>query len=99
MCALISEEVWSSTGMNYRKIKEKYSSEIGACMAFITSKRGLSKSEMNVFGETIGQLCVDSKKRKIKKKKQKPSNRRSSDAFLTEEPTIINDHDGETFSI
>ena len=103
MNALISEEVWSSTGMNYGKIKEKYPNEIGACMAFITGKRGLSKTEMSIFGETIGQLCVDSrvklKKKKDKEEKAKPKSRRSSDASLIEEIITNNDQDDETSSI
>jgi hypothetical protein len=36
-------------------------------VAFITEQRDLKKKQLHIFGETIGQMCVDAR---VKKKKE-----------------------------
>ena len=59
-------------------------------LAFITSIRNLNKKEMSIFGLTIGQMCVDSRKKDNKVEKKKPIN--SSKNISNEEQNISSEN-------
>ena len=56
---------------NIRKFNLKFFQNL---KAFVTSIRPLGKSQMTVFSETIGQMCVDARVKKSKKEKEKSIN-------------------------